>query len=425
MASKYWVGGAPAVAQVAQATVTGYDGGTTYKVAIGGVVVSVVGSVDANGTAVALVAALEASTHPYFQAVNWTAPGGGVVRGTAATAGCPFVFSTSVVGGAGTFGAYSVTTANAGPYSWDTAANWSDGVVPVNGDTVAFPSGAVNCLWGLDQSSVNLAVLRSLKAYTGYVGLNAQRFASNAAGTSYATWNGLDVPEYRTHYLTLDYVTAGDLGDSNGPVTGDGSGRFKLSCASGSTASTIVIHDTASQAAETGLGAVRLLGNVNTMDVFVKKAPGGVGIAADVPGETTTIRKVSISDRTAASQVILGAGVAITTWEQSGGNNVLRAAATVTTATVSGGALRTEGDFTLTTANVSGGELKANHIKTAAAAITTANVSGGLLDGTGSAQPRTWTTVNRSSQGRVKVNSTYLTMTNPPVCLDGMTIGPA
>ena len=108
-ATLYWIGGADAVSQVATTQITAFDAATTYKVTIGGITVSVAGDTDADTTAAALKAALSGSDHPYFTAITWTVATD-TITGTAATAGVPFVFSTSATGGTGTISAYSEDT---------------------------------------------------------------------------------------------------------------------------------------------------------------------------------------------------------------------------------------------------------------------------------------------------------------------------
>lgn len=417
MATLYWRGTSGTLAQVATAAITGYDAGTTYKITIGDLVASQVGTGGtAITTATAFVAVLNAITaYPQFTAITWSNVGGtsATITATADTAGMPFVFSTSVTGGAGTFGAYTVSTASAGPNDWSTAYNWSTSTVPVNGDDVIIEDNSVPILWGLDQSAVTLTSLRIKKTYTGKIGLNRLVFATNAAGTTTDTaWT-----EYRSIYLSISATTI-NIGENFGPSSPAGSGRIMLN--TGTTAATIIIHSTAQTPSETGKQAVRLKANVNTTDIFVRSAPGGVGIATDAPGETSTVRKISVDDLTTTSRVTTGPGVTHTTWYQDGGQNVQQAAATVTTSTVNGGTLQTEGAFTTTTLNQTGGTVTQNATGTA---ITAANIYGGTLDFTGSNQARTVTTLTVYRGATVRgLNSSIITLTNDLVATQGCTI---
>lgn len=403
MATKYWRGDAVAVKQVSTVTITGNDVATTYKVTIGNHTVSVVGNAGgATSTAADLKAALAASTHPYFTAVVWT-QAGAIVTGTAATAGVPFVFTASVTGGAGTI-SQATTTASSGPNDWSTAANWSDGIVPASTDTVYFQDNSVNVAWGLAQSAVTLAKLVVKKSYTGRIGLDYRAFATSADG---ATTDASKV-EYRDVYLAIS-ATIVELGEKPGSGSPAGSGRIMLDL--GANASTITVYDTASTPSETGRSAVRLKCNHASTDLYVRLAPGGVGIASEVPGETSTLRKVSISDEGAQTRVQLSSGVTLTTWEQLGGNNALNAAGTIASATVWGGVLTTEGDYTVTTGQTYGGTWNANHKKTAGNAFTTLNLDGGTVDGTGSKEARTWATVNARKGSTLVLDGTDVSIT--------------
>jgi hypothetical protein len=178
----------------------------------------------------------------------------------------------------------------------------------------------------------------------------------------------------------------------------------------GSTASTITVHDTASGSADTGRPAVRLKAASASSNVYVRRAPGGVGIAADVAGETSTLASVRVTDESQTSRVLVGPGTTITTYEQRGGVNVLQAAATVTAVTVRGGVLATEGDAAVTTLAAYAGTTYSNSTGT----ITTLNIYGGTVDFRQNAAPRTITTLNNFG-GTAIYPSTVVTLTNPPV----------
>ena len=215
--------------------------------------------------------------------------------------------------------------------------------------------------------------------------------------------------EYRETHLTIEASTV-DIGQHFGQGNPNGSGRINLDLDSG-TAATVTIHDTASNPSETGRGAVRILAANSSTDIFVRSAPGGVAIANEVPGETATIRKVSVSDATTGSRVVLGSGTTITTWTQRGGTNTIDAAATITTVTCDGGVLDTQGDYTITTFNVNGGTVNASHKKTSGVAITTLNLNTGTVETRGSGEARTYTTVNLKVGAVLKANPSDLTIT--------------
>jgi len=372
MATQIWFGVATAAAQISTVTIGTYDATTTYKVTIGGQTISTVGTGGTNATtATALKNLLIASTHPYFATVTWTVSSN-VITGTANTAGVPFVFSTSVSGGTGTI-SNATTTASSGPNDWSTAANWSTGSVPVASDDVYVKSNSVNICWGLAQSGVTLNSLTISKSYTGKIGLDTTNFATSSDGATVSTTTE---PEYRQAYLQISSTNPISIGEQASIIgTATGSSRIMLDV--GSVASQVVqVLGTASSASETGKPAVRLLANAATIDVYVRSAPGGCGVAIDKPGETATIRNLYISDTSAASNVVTGNGVTMTLWEQVGGKNVIQSAATLGTLNVKGGTVQTEGSFAVTTANVyTGGTLTSNSTGT----ISALNPYGGTI----------------------------------------------
>lgn len=401
MATRIWQGGASAVAQVATATFATYDVATTRTITIGGVAVS---AVDSGGTLTAALTAfaavLNASTHPYFAAITWTSNATQII-GTADVAGVPFTFSGSVSGGTGTVSnAYTVSTASAGPNDWSTAGNWSGQTLPVDGDTVIFKDSSVSVAWGLDQSTIQPALLRIDQTYTGLIGLRRDQFARAVDGTNLET----SVVEYRSQYLHILPVLC-EIGQSYTSQSASGSGRLKLNF--GTDPCTCTIFNTASNPSDSGQTAVQLLADDNATDIFVRSAPGGVGIAIG-PGETTTLRLISISDTTSASKVYAGPGTTLTTWAQKGGDNLMSPAATVTTTTVEGGTLTIEGTQVLTTLNVYGGTVFSNTTGT----IGTLNLDGtsAVIDFQESNQARTVTTFNLK-RGSYKADGSVLTTT--------------
>ena len=169
----YFLGSADAVAQVATGSIDTVDGtpaNNTFIVTIGGVAVSVVGDTDVATTATNLRTALNASTHPYFEAITWSGSAGDII-GTADAAGAPFIAALTETGaGTGTVTDFAATTASSGPNHWDTAVNWSLAVVPVNTDDVRIRDSDVTIAWGLAQSAVTLDTMKVDRSYTGRVG---------------------------------------------------------------------------------------------------------------------------------------------------------------------------------------------------------------------------------------------------------------
>jgi len=397
MATLYWRGDATAVAQVHTASIDSVDAtpaDNTFTVTIGGVAISAVGDTNVATTATNLRASLNASTHIYFSSITWSGSTGDII-GTADTAGVPFVAALTETGvGSGAVTDFASTTASAGPNDWSTGDNWEtvgsgQGTAPVSTDTVIIENSAQEIAYGLDQNAIALGFLRIDQSYTGKVGLNRTVFATSVDG---ATTDSTAL-EYREHYLKIgsEFV---DLGQQFGPGTATGSTRIKINNVD-AAASTTTIHNTAT----TGDGiypAVRLLNTNSSSTLLIRKAPGGVGVAIDEPGETTTFSAITVSDETSAARLFTGDGLTLTTYTQNGGSNSLRSVVdgTITTITVNGGTLLTNGDFTVTTLNVNDGTVNANHERIGGNAVTTANLNAGTANVRGSSTARTWATVN-------------------------------
>ena len=244
MANNNWLGAAEAVIQVGSFQITAVSGtpsDTEYFITIGADTVSVVGDTDVNTTAANLNTALNDSTNPYFSTITWTVSTD-TITGTADTAGLPFTAVSSVVGGTGTIGAYSVVTAATGPNHWDNARNWSV-AVPVSTDTVIIEKSDVSIAHGLAQSAVTLAELIIRKDFTGRIGLKEREFATNANGsTSTATKD-----EYKDQYLAIS-ATLLSIGENFSGRPQNGSSMVKIDL--GSVQSEVTVHETAGSSTE-------------------------------------------------------------------------------------------------------------------------------------------------------------------------------
>lgn len=418
MATKRYTGNAPAVAQVASATVDSVDGtpaNNTFTVTIGGVAISTPGNTSANQTAADLVALLNASTHPYFAAVTWAAPGSGAITGTADEAGVPFLAALTETGaGTGAVTDFADTTAAAGPSVLDTAANWSDGAVPANGDTVIIANSDVNIAYNLGAlSGVGLAALIIEQTYRGLLGLPVATFASGGDGGTADT----DATEYRATYLEIGADRV-EIGDHNAVTVPVGAKRLKLHN-NEAGASTTIIHNTAAVGADLALPAVRLLYEHASATLEVRKALGGVGIAVDFSSETATLGTIVCADVEGGSRVFVGEGVTVTNFTAQGGAHVLRSAAAVTAVEVEGGELELRGDQAVTTLTLNGGTVYASNAPAAGSAIGTVNLNGGTLSGLRATAARTWATVNHQG-GALERDSSHVTITtyNPPTGRD-------
>ncbi len=404
MATKVFRGTATAVAQVSTVQITADDNATSYRVTIGGVTVSVMGSgTGVNDTAAALQAALAASTHPYFTAITWTVATD-TVTGTALIAGCPFVAASSVSGGTGTIGAVATPTASAGPNHLDTADNWSSGTVPANSDVLIFPQGCPNVCWGLDLTSLT-GVEVLIEEGAGNIGLDSDQFATNAAATSYSSTRKT---EYREDYLKSPFASV-VIGQPVTNAVSWTSARVKVENTI-TTASTIEVVSGPTSSADDPKPAVQLLAADADVDVYVRAGPGGVGLGVDVPGETGTFGDVVITSESGSTKVSSGGGVTLTSWKQRGGTNAIKPAGTITTVQVDGGALTVEGDQAVTTLEVNGGTCYANH-DASGADIVTANLNGGTLDMTAQGAAQTVTTVNMEPGATFKWDPESVTVT--------------
>lgn len=62
-----------------------------------------------------------------------------------------------------------------GPYHFDNTANWSAGSLPADNDTIVFADGAVDCRYGLSQSTLTPAQIDIYRSYRGAIGLPENR----------------------------------------------------------------------------------------------------------------------------------------------------------------------------------------------------------------------------------------------------------
>jgi hypothetical protein len=428
MATLYWRGDATAVAGVETGsvdTVSGTPSDSTYTVTIGGVAIDEVGDTDVATTATNLRATLNASTHPYFAAITWSGSAGDII-GTADTAGVPFIAALTVAGGTGTVTDFVETTASAGPSDWSTGENWvnaatgATGTIPASADDVVIENSTNSIVYGLDQNAVALDSLEIRLSFTGKIGMERRAFMTAADGLTADSTKA----EYREDYLKIGAEVV-DIGQAFGTGTQSGSTRIKIDNVD-AAATTTTIHNTATTG-DTPYPAVRLLVTHASSTLLVRRAPGGVGIGIDEPGETSSLSSITVSDSTPSTRIVTGEGLTLTTWTQTGGSNLLRVvdAGTVTTVNVSGGSLVTQGDFTITTLNATGGTSSMNHSRTAGISITTANLTSGTVRTRSTATARTWTTVNLGDEISLLADSNLtITTLNEPTDPYNLTISP-
>jgi len=365
MATLQFRGDAVAVAQVTTATPANVEVGDQFILTINGKQVSYTAAAATVADVVAgLAAAVEASEIPEFTEITATDTGTEVTF-TADTAGKPFTVTGSTVNGGGSDTqtlTIATTTASAGPNHWDTAANWSTGAVPANGDDVYIEDSDVSILYGLDQSSVTLDSLHVAAGYTGQIGL--PRTCTDGS-TEYA--------EYRDRFLAIG---ASEIQIGGG--SGTGSGRIQID--TGSAAADVTVCHTASSV-EDNLPAVLWKGThgSNTLNVH----DGSVG-AAVLGGETATLATL----RHAGGDVGIGSGATLTTVERSG-DGQLTIECPATTVNQSSGRTTFAGSGAVGTINLDGGRIEYRSSGT----ITNAVLDGpdAVLDFSGDLRDRTVT----------------------------------
>ena len=348
-------------------TATGEDGSTAA------VSFTATAATVANVTA-GLVAAWNASTNSLHTPIT-AADATTSLTLTADVAGVPFsVASTTTDGG----GANTQTltraavTANSGPSSWNTAANWSGGSVPVNSDSVTLDQRmAAAVLYGLDQSAVALTKLTIQKG-------------SKAVGTVSAP-------------LRISATTC----EVNKPPT-DGSNPSAASVVNldfGLNATTCTVWGSASSGS-TGLEPVMVKGThtSNVLNVY----DGSVGLATNKPADTATVP--TINARGSNTRVTIGSGSnTVTALNVKDAKVILRTAAS--TVTTDGGTLVTEGSGAITTANIAGAaDLQST------GTITTLNIEpGGDVTTVNTARTATISNCSIYGTGRLTtdLNTTY------------------
>lgn len=268
---------------------------------------------------------------------------------TADTAGVPFyVASTTTDGGGANTQTLTraVGTAQSGPNDFNTAANWSGGILPADTDNLYFENSAIDLLYGLlaasrTDTSIALTSLNSDKSYTGKLGQGSIPFQIGA--------------------------TAVNIGYHYGYGSPAGSARLNLDL--GTIVTTINVFGSAAAAYESALDPIRLMmSNVNSV---LNVMGGKVGVATNFAGELASLATINVSNIVAAT-VNVGVGCTVVTYKQIGGTNVFRGIGT-TIITVEGGTLTTDSTDAIVTFNVNDGTVYIVNI----GAITTLNLGGG------------------------------------------------
>lgn len=381
-----------AVAQVRSATITAYDVTTTYKITINGKVVSTLGTGGTvTTTAAALVVLLLASTIPEFAEVTWSNVAG-AISGTADTAGKPFTFTTSVSGGAGTFGSAADTTSSAGPSHWDTTSNWTLGTIPANGEDIAIENSDIDILYGLAQSGVTLLSLTIADSYTGEIGLPRM----NETGS-------IEYAEYRDRFLLIGATTV-TIGAGNG--TGVASQRIQLD--TGAVLTGVTVRKT-NAAAETDLAAFmwRSTGAAASLANVINVESGSVFIGP-FGGDTSVLDVLRVLDGSVRCGTEVTFKASTGTILMSGGELTIQS--NVASITLEGGTLNIKGTSAIgTELKIVGGSCFYDSNGT----LTLLNLdSGGRIDFSRDLRTRTVTTANAFAGGTILDPYGLITWTN-------------
>lgn len=425
MPNNEWLGGASAAAMVK----TGTPGGT---IEAGDKFITIIDdtngnsetlSVSATGTTVAQVcddilaaiAALPATSlfHTLVTVTDETTH----VKFTAATSGVPFeltLSSTESNDDPADDQTYveATTVARSGPNDVGVAANWSLGAVPVNSDDLIINQRGAGyaLLYGLAAlAAVTLNALKQSMAFTGATALIGD-------GDDY-----LQVSSAASKTHTLGYQFGGTSAQAGPP-------RVMLDF--GSVATTVNVRNSASSSpsGEEMKQVMRLL--FNSSSSVLNLLRGKVGLAANAPGETTTIGTINqsyVTSQATDADLVLGPGVTVTTINKTGGvlvseslpttlkhsggtAELVAITGTLTTLNLDAGQVETNGAFALTAANVKAGTLISNSTGT----VTAINMigEGGLLDLLRSNAPRTITTITVTGACTIRADSAVVTVTN-------------
>ena len=319
MGDNYWQGTATAVAQITTTKITNYDASTSYKLTVGGVVVSTVGTGGTVATtAAALAAAWNASTHAYCIGVTATAVASDTITLTSDTAGIPFVVASSVAGGSGTIGAATTGTANTGPNDCSTAANWSLGTAPANSENDYLRNNSIPMLWGLAQSGVTPAKWVQEQSYTGQVGLRYDKFITAVSSTGAITYDST-VPEYRPTYLAIGAAIL-RIGESDGAGSnsrGAALSKYDL----GTTSSAISIYGSGTSADALPPVRIKDTNAASTLNVY---GQAKVGVCYESPADTGQF----VTIQNFGGQLFVGAGVTLATLDCQAGQTLAKNAPT-------------------------------------------------------------------------------------------------
>jgi len=416
MSQVYWVGGAPAVAQITKVTVGGTLAGETFTISIGGEVIATHtdGTTNIADTVAALVAAFNESTCPYAAGIIAATDDDPDVVLTSEVDGMPFVITINTPGGSATL-EQATPTASAGPNHWDDGNNWSDGGPPDDSDSVIIDDPDARILWGMDQNALTSLVLH-LNTFS-LLGLRRDIFITSADGTAHSAHR----PEYRYQWLSAGFaeINIGKLTGGNIPAIG----RCKIE--QNQADASVVVHHTGNASLDPNLPSVRFLTSgisvTDGFDILINDAPGGVGFGLDRDGDVECVLG-DVKVRGANSKVdycVYSSSGYLTIWwdawiQEAGTTRIysgIQSPSTLPAMVVNGGTVYLEPYMLMAglTINDSGTVYETN-VVLESDEITTVNLNrGGHLDMTGSRGTKTYTTVNQE-KGSTLVRNDLLTI---------------
>lgn len=332
----FWRGDALPITEVKTLVVGGTNAlGQVYSATMNGKIISY--TTDGTETNAEIATALydllsdTDSTPPEFDEATYTDSTTGTITARATGVGFPFTVTTGATG-TGTF-VTTTTQAATGPNWWNNAANWSNGAVPITGDSVYLRQSNIDILYGIDQNAVTLALLDVDSTFTGKVGL--------------LDWNANGYVEYREPFLkigaTLAFVGRG---------FSTGTGRFRWNAGSVQTALAVYATGTPDDSI---VAAIDFIGTHASNAISVQRGTLAVGRKPSVASTVLTMNVGSKDNPNSDATIYCGYNVTLGTLNQNGG-----------TVDVWNG---------LTTANVTTGTLNANK-----GAFTTINNNSGTVN---------------------------------------------
>lgn len=281
--------------------------------------------------------------------------------------------------------------------SFNTAANWSDGVAPANSDTLIVNQfGTANISTNIGSTLTGITLIVE-KSYLGQIG------SLTSAGVA--------------TYLTFD---GGTIHLEQLPIQGAPAGSSLIMVANTSTTAMVInVYDSASSSSSTNYPPILFKGTDITLNMY----GGKVGMAA-LTGETSTatINVNRAATASVASYLYCGNGATLTALRVSDSASVLSRSNNTCASAIIGGTSTYEyqgtGAHTALEVNDS-----AICYASGTGTVTTGTVRGGTLDFSRDTRAKTYTDLLLYKDSTLNVDNgqrTSLTFTNPIQYPDGI-----